>query len=253
MPAGGGLQRGQVELLHAEHGLHRSLRPPWSGSFSSSTMPIGHDLPGQAVLVLEPAARALLAALGELVPVVVDLVLVGAVDQQRDRLVEGELRAAVDGGELLAVEHEVDGQHRAGLARAGLAVVGDVRDLRVREHRDVELGGLLALGVEPEVGGDPGHGALLRRVWTCPLTADRAGSHRSSLRNFLVLSSACARVLTDPLRIGCQPERFVTLVGGRVDHRSLEQIKLLLEHQAPFRRSNGEKVMRRVLQAAGVI
>ena len=47
-------------------------------------------------------------------------------------------------GELLAVEHEVDGQHRAGRSGPGLAVVGDVGDLRVREHRDVELGGLLA-------------------------------------------------------------------------------------------------------------
>lgn len=39
----------------------------------------------------------------------------------------------------------------------GDGVVRNVPDLRVREHRDVELGGLHALGIEPEVGIDPGH------------------------------------------------------------------------------------------------
>ena len=95
----------------------------WSGSVNSSAQPGGDDLPRQAVPVLQPAALALFAAVGELVPVVVDLVLVGAVDQERDRLVEGELRATVDGGVLLAVEHEVDRQHRARRSRARLAVV----------------------------------------------------------------------------------------------------------------------------------
>ena len=134
---------------------------PLSGSFSRSAQPIGTHLPGQAELVLQPSARALFASFGELVPVVVDLFLVGAVDQQRDRFVERELGAAVDGRVLLAVEHEIDGQHAAGRARARLAVVRDVGDLRVREHRDIELGGLDALRVEPEVGGDAGHGELL--------------------------------------------------------------------------------------------
>ena len=67
-----------------------------SGSFSTSAIPDGHDLPRQPVPVLEPTALALLAARGQRVPVVVDLVLVGALDQERDRLVERELRAAVD-------------------------------------------------------------------------------------------------------------------------------------------------------------
>src|SRR5207245_11471039 len=84
------------------------------------------DLPRQAVAVLEPPARALLATLGELAPVVVDLVLVGAVDQQGDGPVERELWTAVEGGELLAVEHELDGEDGASRSWTGLAVVADV-------------------------------------------------------------------------------------------------------------------------------
>ena len=53
----------------------------------------------------------------------VDLLLVRAVDEQGDRLAERELGAAVDRGVALAVELEVDGQDRARLARARLAVV----------------------------------------------------------------------------------------------------------------------------------
>ena len=85
-----------------------------SASVKSASQPAGHDLPGQAELVLQPAALAVLAAVAELVPVVVDLVLVGAADLERDRLVEGELRAAVDDGERLPVELEAHGEHRAG-------------------------------------------------------------------------------------------------------------------------------------------
>jgi hypothetical protein len=60
---------------------------------------------------------------------------------------------AVDGGELLRVEHEVHGEHRACRSGTGLAVVGDVGDLRVGEHRDVVLGGFLALGCRTRGSG----------------------------------------------------------------------------------------------------
>ena len=46
------------------------------------------DLPGEAEAVLQPAARAVLAALGQRVPVAIDLVLVLAHHLQRERLVE---------------------------------------------------------------------------------------------------------------------------------------------------------------------
>jgi len=52
----------------------------------------GHDLPGDAVPVLEPTALERLAAVGEGVPVAIDLLLVGALDRERDRLGDGELR-----------------------------------------------------------------------------------------------------------------------------------------------------------------
>src|SRR5688572_5279452 len=123
---------------------------------------VGHDLPGQAVLVLQPAAdlRGGIAASAQLLPVVVDFFLVLAAHLQRDRLVELEDRAAVQGRERPPVELELDDQHGAGLAAvllpAGLAVVGDLPDLRVLEDPDVVPGRLERLAVEPQAGGDPG-------------------------------------------------------------------------------------------------
>ena len=101
----------------------------WSGSLISSTSLVGGDLPGDAELVLQPAAGALLAAaLGERVPVVVDLGLVVAADLEGDGLVELELRAAVEGEELLAVGLELDGQYGTRAAGPRLGVAGDRAD-----------------------------------------------------------------------------------------------------------------------------
>ena len=69
---------------------------PGSGSLSSGHQLGRHHLPRDAELVLEPAALALLAALGQPGPVVVSLLLVGAHDLEGDRLVEPGLRAAVE-------------------------------------------------------------------------------------------------------------------------------------------------------------
>ena len=150
-----------VELLHLQQRGHRAVAPRLVGIAHQLGEARGHDLPGQPVAVLQPAARPLLAAVRQLVPVVVDLVLVGAFDEERDRLVEAELRAAVDRGERLAVQHEFDREGHPCLARPSFAVVGDALDPRVREHRHVERGGLLALGVEPQVGDDLRHVAPL--------------------------------------------------------------------------------------------
>src|ERR1022692_1768640 len=81
----GSIDGGHVELLHAEHSLH--------GSIAASLVRVAHqfgvlsrdDLPGQSVAVLQPAARAFLAAFAKPGPVVVDLLLVGAMDHERDR------------------------------------------------------------------------------------------------------------------------------------------------------------------------
>src|ERR1039457_282307 len=156
----GSIDGGHVELLHAEHSLHGSIAASLVRVAHQLGIPGRDDLPGQSVAVLQPAARAFLAAFGKPGPVVVDLLLVGAMDHERDRLVERELRTAVDRGELLPVQCEVDRQASTGRAGSSLTVVGDHFDLRVREHRDIELGSLLTFSVEPQVRGDPGHGTL---------------------------------------------------------------------------------------------
>ena len=118
----------------------------------------GHDLPREAELVLQPAAGAFGAALGELAPEVVDLGLRVAEHLERHRLVELELRAAVERQELLALELELDGHHRAGRLAVDLlacvAVAADPSDLGILEDRDVVLGRGLAFVVEPQARHD---------------------------------------------------------------------------------------------------
>src|SRR5262249_12687650 len=73
---------------------------------------------------------------------------------------------AVEGDELLPLQLEGHRHDRPRLARPGLAVAGDLGDLRasgggarlVREHRDVEVRGLLRLVVEPQERRDLLHG-----------------------------------------------------------------------------------------------
>src|SRR5690625_243712 len=103
---GGRLQRGDIELDHRVHGLLRPKHPVWIRVGHQLRQPLRNDLPGQPVAVLEPPALHLAAAAGKAVPVVVDLGLVGAVDLDRDGLAEREVRAAVDRGELTAVQLE---------------------------------------------------------------------------------------------------------------------------------------------------
>src|SRR4030095_5899417 len=151
------LQGLDVELDHLEHPLHdtlphlRILVPHQLGEDRR------HDLPGQPELVLEPAALHLLAAFRELAPVVIDLFLVLAVDDERNGLRELELRTSVQRNELLAVELEVDDHDRALGSRPGLAVPADALDLRVLEDGGVELRRLLGVVVEPQEWSDSLH------------------------------------------------------------------------------------------------
>ena len=137
---------------------------PPSGSESSSVSTLGTTCQDRPNRSLSRTARALLASLGELLPVVVDLGLVGAVDLERQRLGEGVLGPAVQRQERLAVELEADRHHRPLRAWAGGAVAGDLDDPRVGEDRRVQLRRLLSFGVEPETGCDVRHGYLLRVV-----------------------------------------------------------------------------------------
>jgi hypothetical protein len=153
----GGAERRNVELPHLQHRLQRARGPAGIRVAEQPSERLRNHLPGEPVAILQPSALPLLAALGECAPVVVDLALVSAADQKRDGLAEAELGAPIDRREGLAVELEVDGQDGARRAATALALVGDVRDLRVREDRHVEVGSVLPFGVEPEVGRDAGH------------------------------------------------------------------------------------------------
>ncbi|MNI68665.1 hypothetical protein D3C73_1243740 [compost metagenome] len=114
------------------------------------------DLPGHAEFVLEPAALLCLdrPAGGQASPEVVDFFLGLAVDLERDRFVEDEVRATVKTRERLPIEFETDRHDRTDFPAVellpGLAVVSDGGDFRVIEDRTVKLCGLFGLTIEPE-------------------------------------------------------------------------------------------------------
>src|ERR1700755_473694 len=86
------LECGNDDLVHPEHRLRRRRGAGRVGVAGELEEPGRNDLPAQPEPVLEPAALRLLAAVDQPVPVVVDLVLVLALDQKRHRLAERELR-----------------------------------------------------------------------------------------------------------------------------------------------------------------
>ena len=129
-----------------------------SGSESSSGSRVGTTCQERPNRSLSQPHWSLAAAVGgERLPVAVDLGLVGARDLEGDRLGEGELRAAVEGDERLAVQLELHRQR--GALRLGLvgAVAGHGVDAGVGEDGHVERGRLLTLSVEPEA----------RESWSC--------------------------------------------------------------------------------------
>jgi len=149
-------QHFDVELLHLHERLRDTLRCGRVGALQHLDERGRHDLPGQSELVLQPAARTFLAAIGsQLAPIVVDLVLRLAHDLERDRLAELELRAAVEAKEFLPFEFELNRHHGARLpAKAFLAIAGGAKDARVLEDRHVEIGGRLGFLVEPQARHD---------------------------------------------------------------------------------------------------
>ena len=97
-----------------------------------------------------------------------------AVHEEREGLREPELGAAVQGHEVLPAEPERHGQDRTrrpvGRFGRGRAVAHDFRDLRgagePREDRDVPVGRVLGLGVEPQERSDSLHlTSPFHRVW----------------------------------------------------------------------------------------
>jgi hypothetical protein len=69
---GGLLQGRDVDLLHVQHGAHRPLRCLRIRIIEELNQPRRDDLPGHAVLVFQPAALALFAALGQPGPELID-------------------------------------------------------------------------------------------------------------------------------------------------------------------------------------
>ena len=68
LAGGSPLQRGQIELLHLQDGLHDPIGSGAAGIHHHLRQHRRHHLPGQTVFVLQPAAGSLLAAFAEFVP-----------------------------------------------------------------------------------------------------------------------------------------------------------------------------------------
>src|SRR5580704_14989039 len=99
-------QSGDVELHHLQHRLHDPLGLGGVGVAEQFQQHLRHDLPRDAVAVLEPAAAIDQAAGRQRVPQPVDLGLIGAVDLERDRVGVFEPPAAVQRQEALPGESE---------------------------------------------------------------------------------------------------------------------------------------------------
>src|SRR3954454_15176798 len=146
------LNRGDVDLLHRHHCLEGALRGV-SALVEGIDQHARRDLPGEAPLVLAPAALAFLTAvLGDGVPVTVGFRLILGVDAETDRLIGSEVGAAVETHEALAEEGEVDGQLVPLLAsRKVRRRLVRRPDVGLGEDRRVEFGGLARLTfVEPQ-------------------------------------------------------------------------------------------------------
>ena len=153
------LERGDVELLHGHHGAHAC------GVADQLEDVRGDDLPTEAELVRQPAAGDFLAAVGgELGPVVVDLGLGFAADDEGEGFGELVGGAAVEEGDLLAFDLEVEGEQGTGDG-VGIGFVGAelVELAAVGEEGEVEAGGGFGVVVEPEEGSDLVHCGLAGR------------------------------------------------------------------------------------------
>src|SRR5690349_3350101 len=106
-----GLDLGDVDLLHCHHRFEGALGRGLVGTIVSLEQDARRDLPGEAPLVLAPAAGTLLPAVADdRVPIAVGLLLIFRNDHEADGFVGREVGAAVETHERLAEDREVDGQ-----------------------------------------------------------------------------------------------------------------------------------------------
>src|SRR5262249_44492129 len=118
----------------------------------------GQDLPGEAELVLQPAAAAFRSAFCQLAPEVIDVLLRVAQNLERDRLGELEERSAVEGEKLQAVDLKSDGHDRSGVLAVDIlslpSIAADLSQLCVGKDRNVVVGCHFGLGIEPQARRD---------------------------------------------------------------------------------------------------
>src|SRR5881394_419656 len=154
------LQAVDVELLHLHHGLHDPVRLFRILVSQELAEHGGNDLPRDAELVLEPAALVFGSTGGQLLPQLVHFLLRLAVHEQGYRRRELELRAAVQGVEVLPLELEGAAHHRPLRPGSCVSVPRHPHDFGALEDRHVEVHLLFGVGVEPQERDDLLHGRL---------------------------------------------------------------------------------------------
>src|SRR6516162_4387784 len=182
-------QRRDIDLAHLQHRAHDPLRRFGISVHQHLGQRLRDDLPREAEPVLEPTAGSLFAVLCQLAPEVVDLLLRFAVHLERHRLVELEMRAAVQRQEFLPFELELHGHDRPRLLAVNLeslfSIAADLADLRILEHGSVKFRRLFGLRVEPQAGRDllcrEIHDLLLPRYFRLTSTQDGHSSQPSVL------------------------------------------------------------------------
>src|SRR3979490_717559 len=166
--------RGDVDFLHAQHGSECAF------CFSAAGRHRLHqharrDLPGDAPLVLAPAARTLLASIADNgVPVAVGLLLIIGGDLKRESFVMLQRGTAVEADTGDAGDREFHRQHVALLA--GWVVAGctvDGTDCAVGKGFGVEAGSRLCILVVPQANRVLGHRVSFRWAY-----APSAGFYR---------------------------------------------------------------------------
>src|SRR5207249_1511824 len=147
-------QGGNVDLVHFHHRFNDAIRLPGIRIGQHVAEKDWVDLPRETEFVFEPAAPPGRSAVGgKFLPEIIDLILGPAVDRERDRFGELELRAAVERHEVDSVEsklHRYDRSWRpANFFRCFFWITGNLPDPRILENADVEFRRLLRLGIEP--------------------------------------------------------------------------------------------------------
>src|ERR1700722_18896708 len=113
---GGTLERGDVDPLHPHHRVESALGSGGIGAADEPRKLPRHNLPGEAIAILDPAALLGLRHGRQRVAQAVDLGLRLNWNLERHRLIELKERPAVETREGLPHQGELDHQHIARLA-----------------------------------------------------------------------------------------------------------------------------------------